>query len=355
MLIQPVTTIAPGSCMAARLVNQLIPMQLAAQFVTLVSKRARACGAFAGFWARALAALLMLLVATTAAGDNQGHTVTDHTGESQRLRVVTDILPVQSLVQSVAGDLHEVSTLIDGDEQAHHHSLKPSSARHVHEADIFIQIGDSLTPWLKEYRKSLPDHVTVISLNALPVTQTLPLFDEDDTAIGGTEDPHSWLNPDNALAWLDVIRDALTEKNHTQAEVYAMNAAAAKTQLQTVINSVETQLASLPEHYALVDHDAMRYFQQRFTLPSAKALFSHDDIAPGPAGLRRIRQHVSDNGINCMLVESPKPETLLDTVFDGRQFQTVPLDLMGRHLPAGSGLYTSLLLGVASSVLSCVS
>ena len=312
-------------------------------------------------WAIMLFCVLLWSGATVAANDSEHDSAHDdstshdhgNTSQAGALNIATDIPPVQSLVLSVVGDLHPVTVLLDGNEQVHHHALKPSDARHVHNADLFIQIGDSLTPWLKEYRKSLPEHVQVLNLNALPQTQTLTLYDEDNNAITDTEDAHSWLNPDNAVVWLDAIRDVLIQQNADNAGIYTANADNAKQQIARVVESIERQLTAVPDHYALVEHDALRYFQTRFGLPPVRPLFSHDDIPPGPAGLRDIRRYVAANKVDCVLIEGLQKEDLLNTVFNGVAYQAVSLDLMGRSLPMNATHYVATIEGVADSVLSC--
>ncbi|SLN60792.1 High-affinity zinc uptake system protein ZnuA precursor [Pseudoruegeria aquimaris] len=84
----------------------------------------------------------LILAAAAAAG-------LGHSACADVPQVVTDIAPVHSLVAQVMGEIGTPQLLIDGAADPHSFQLKPSQARGLANADLFIWVGPELTPSLE--------------------------------------------------------------------------------------------------------------------------------------------------------------------------------------------------------------
>ncbi len=285
----------------------------------------------------ALAAILLLLSAPLRAGS--------HAGPPQ---VVTDIPPVQGLVAEVMGEIGTPAVLLGPAASPHGFSLRPSQARALQGADLVIWIGPELTPWLEGPIAALAGDASQLRLLDHPATLRLPL-----RGGAGGLDPHAWLDPENARAWLPVIAAALARIDPANGGRYAANAAAAQLRIARAEARVARILAGAPPYVAL--HDAYQYFERRFGLTLIGTVAAGDAAPPGPARLARLRAAIRGRGIVCAFREPQQSPDLLETVLEGSGIVPRVLDPLGAGLEAGPGFYVALIERMARVIAGCVS
>lgn len=288
-------------------------------------------------------------------------------------RAVTDIAPVHSLVARVMEGVGEPALLVQPGMSEHDAALRPSEARALQEADVVIWIGPELTPWLEGAIGNLTGGVEVVALTEAEGTITLPrrddpLFEAHDHEEAHAEaghaeaerhghahgdlDPHAWLDPQNARAWLGVIAETLAEMDPENAETYRANAEAGRAELAALEDEITAMLEPFRGAPYLVFHDAYQYFEARFGVPAQGALAVSDASDPGPARLAEIRDAVAEREVACAFAEPQYDPGLLAAVAGG--VETAVIDPLGADLEPGPDLYPELLRGIADSMLSCL-
>ncbi len=316
---------------------------------------------------------LMLAVAPAAAG------VPD---------VVTDMPVVQSLVAQVMGDLGSPAVLLEQGMDVHSFQLRPSQARAVATADLLIWVGPELTPWLQRTVAGVGLAGRSVELLHSPGTETRDFGAADGHAAhgeggagaevagdaggdaggdaagveGGGDphghsdiDPHAWLDPANARAWLDLIAAELGAADPDNAATYAANAAAAKSGVDRVEALVRDVLAPVGATPILVHHDAYGYFEAHFGVIIAGEIELGDASAPSARKLDEVRKLLIANAAACIFPEAQQDPGLLDAVTRGTGTRVgSALDPEGTSLPYGPGLYGELMTRLARSIADCV-
>ncbi|MEP1352839.1 MAG: zinc ABC transporter substrate-binding protein [Tateyamaria sp.] len=102
--------------------------------------------------------------------------------------VAVDIAPVHSIVSAVMGDLGTPDLVIPAGASPHEHSLRPSEARALDQADVVVWMGHSLTPWLESPVETLAGDAAVVELLDHP--QTLLLDVRKVATFGAHEHGH---------------------------------------------------------------------------------------------------------------------------------------------------------------------
>ena len=277
-----------------------------------------------------LTALLLLFAAPADAGP----------------QVVTDIAPVHSLVAAVMDGIGEPAMLLDPNADPHHITLRPSQARALADAQAIFWIGPALTPWLAKPVASLPDTAHSVALSDVPGTTLIDLG-------GGKADPHSWLDPDNAVLWLRAIAETLGRIDPHNAARYTANADDAAAALQALNAEVAAQLAPLAGNRYLVAHDAYGYFFGHFGLQVTQAISDSDAAAPTAARLATLRDSLDAAPPTCALRAPQQSPAALDTLLAGTDTPQAMLDPLGTTLAPGPALYPDLLRGMADSIATC--
>lgn len=321
--------------------------------------------------------------------------------------VAVDIPPVHSLVDRVMGELGSPDLVIQPGASPHGYSMRPSEAEALSRADVVFWVSDDLTPWLARARQSLAGDAREVELMEVPGTlrhafrqgATFEAHDHggddhghddhgyddhghddhghddhghddhghddhehadhghDDHGHGhahGGLDPHGWLDPVNAQAWLEAIAASLAELDPDNADVYRQNAAEGQAELDTLIDELNDRLADARGTRFIVFHDAYQYFEHRFEVPAAGAISLGDASDPSPARIREIQTRVAELGVQCVFREPQYNPALVESVFEGTGVETsIVIDPLGVDLPLGETLYPQLLHGLAEGVTHC--
>lgn len=319
--------------------------------------------------------------------------------------VVTDIAPVHSLVARVMQGVGEPTMLMPQGASPHHHAMRPSEARALQNADLVVWIGEDLTPWLEDGVETLAAKAHSLELLHLKGTTAYTFreeavfgehHDHDDHADHDGhddhdhedhkdhdghdhekhekehheeasheghddhdhhdhegEDPHAWLAPENAIFWLGVIADELSEIDPNNAELYAMNAKGGVAEIEAAVENISAKLTPLHDARYVVFHDAYQYFERAFDISSTGALHLSDATPPSAGRLAEIQEEITEHGISCVFAEPQYNSALVASVApDG--IKTGILDPLGINLPAGPQLYTALLRDLADSAVECL-
>ena len=176
--------------------------------------------------------------------------------------------------------------------------------------------------------------------------------DTHDHAHAGP-DPHAWLDPVNAVAWLALIAQELSAIDPDNADLYAANAKAAQAELTALSDQIAGDLAPLADRPFLVFHDAYQYFEARFGVTAAGAVSISDASEPGPARLADLRALVSEQDVVCIFAEPQFNTSILTSVF-GDALRVGQLDPIGVDHTPGPGLYPAILRGMADAMTDCL-
>lgn len=273
--------------------------------------------------------------------------------------VVTDIPPVHSLVAQVMGDLGAPVLLIDRGADAHDYQMRPSQAGALSGAGLLVWVGPDMTPWLAEAAAARGKTASLVLLD-LPQTR-LRRFAGDGGATDAEghghdgADPHAWLDPANARAWLAGIADALATLDPQNAATYAANAAAASGAVATLDRDLQARLAQARATPIVTEHDAYGYFADHYGLTVLGSLAAGDAAAPGAARLAAIGDAMAGSaGGVCIFPEAGHATGIAEQLAADRgQRLGAALDPEGAAMPPGPELYPALLSAMADSIAAC--
>lgn len=280
--------------------------------------------------------------------------------------VVTDFAPVQSLAAKVMGELGQPDTLVEQGADPHSYQLRPSQARALAGADLVIWVGPELTPWMERVLESAVN-AQIIGLLADPSTMRRDYADEDahhdEAADAEAEeghdhhgtDPHAWLDPRNAKAWVVLIRDALVKADPQNANVYTHNADLALTDIDALEVEVAATLAPASRVPLAMGHDAYGYFADRFALTIAATVEAGDAASAGAAHLSELHAILAEKQVRCLFPEAGHDARQATVLIEGTATQLgKALDPEGQLLDRGPNLYDTLIRALAADISACV-
>ena len=162
----------------------------------------------------ALASLVLLALALSGLAMACGGSSGDKAAGGQ-VRVVTSLELFADFIRHVGGDRVQVTALIPGNADPHTYEPAPSQVAKVTKADLVIINGLGLEKTLSGLiENNVPGGVSIIEMaDGLPVLA-------GDPNEGETGNPHLWLNVQNAMRYVEKIRDALIEVDPEGAATY---------------------------------------------------------------------------------------------------------------------------------------
>lgn len=295
-------------------------------------------------------------------------------------KVVVTIKPVHALVSRLMDGIGVPQLVVDGSASPHTFTLKPSTARAINDADIFVRVSDSLEPFTRKIVTSLPQSVTVVTLAGADGVKLLDQRkggtfekhvhgheaeeeahsdhadeheDHDDHDEDG-KDGHLWLDPQNAKAIVADVAKAIAARYPDYAEKVQHNAAALDADLDALDGELAAKLKGSHGKPFIVFHDATQYFENHFGLSAAGSITVSPDVPPSARRLTEVRQKISSLGAVCVFTEPSFQPNLVAAVTEGTHARAGTLDAEGQMLTPGPNLYFDLMRGMAHNLAGCL-
>lgn len=307
-------------------------------------------------------------------------------------RVVVSIAPLHSLVAAVTGDRAEPHLIVPAGQSPHTFSLAPSDARALARAEIVFSSGGATDRFLNRALDSLATEAIHTSLLELDDVRTLEArsggaWRHEHEAQGGGEhadthagdhdeahaaehadehepsrevsadadiDPHAWLDPRNAIAFVRATADRLARLDPDHADTYRANAAAAIERIKVLDAALAEQLAPVVDRPYLVFHDAYQYFERRYGLTPSGSIVVDPGRPPGARRLSELRDRIESLGAVCLFVEPQFEPRIARTIAEGTGARIAELDPLGAALTPGPDLYPELLRRLGASLRECL-
>lgn len=233
--------------------------------------------------------------------------------------VVSTVAPITDMVRQVMGVRGELSGLVPDGVDSHTFEPAPRDARLLAEADLFFANGLFLEePSLDLAKANMPEHGIVINLADGALDENEWAFDSSFPESGGVPNPHLWLNVAYAEAYVEQIRDALTDIDPGGAEEYSRNAEGYLSQLTELDEVITAVVATIPvaQRKLVTYHDSWPYFGRRYGIEVVSAIQPSDFSQPSAAEVREIVEQVRTQRVPAVFGSEVFPSDVVRTIAD---------------------------------------
>ena len=280
-----------------------------------------------------------------------------HSSNADVPNVVTDITPIHSLVSIVMNGVGSPGLIIPSSASPHDFAFRPSQAGALQKADIVFWVGEDLTPWLLSPIQTLAKRAESVALIEDTRTHILELGDEEHEGHDHDDamhDPHAWLDPQNAIIWLDIIAERLSALDAEHSDAYQYNAEQGKLKIAKIIIDTSDALNITKDVKFIVAHDAYAYFAARFGLDIVGAITASDGEAPSAKRVADVTRLIQSKNVKCVFVHPGIKSGLVDAVIGKSDVKRGEIDPLGAHLEIGVSYYSDLITDMAASIRACV-
>ena len=317
------------------------------------------------------------------------------------LLAAASIKPIHSILSAVMKGAGPPGLIVSGAASPHSFHLRPSESRAIRDAALLVWVGPSLETFLDKPIQSLRKGKGVLTLSkahGLVRYEFRSGHDHNDHGHGHgkkgdhdhdhkddhgkkgehdhdhdrkhakehkdahghshdhgdlTEDPHYWLDPENAVVFARAMAEALAQIDKKNAALFAKNAKAFEKDIRLLRARLAGELAPVSQVEFVVFHAAYQYFEKRFGLRPAHVIAINPETSPGARQVSEVARTIAGEKIRCIFSEPQFSPKLVKILAAKSGAKAGVIDPLGADLPAGSKLYPSLLSNMARSIRKC--
>ncbi|XOV55030.1 metal ABC transporter substrate-binding protein [Pantoea sp. App145] len=219
---------------------------------------------------------------------------------SEKFRVVTTFTVIADMAKNVAGDAADVSSITKPGAEIHEYQPTPGDIKRAQGAQLILTNGLNLELWFRRFYQHLKDVPEVI------VTRGVTPMGISEGPYNGKPNPHAWMSPDNALIYVNNIRDALMHYDPANAAIYQRNAESYKQKITATLLPLRQQVAQIPENkrWLVSSEGAFSYLARDLGLKELYLWPINADQQGTPQQVRRVIDRVRQEHIPAVFSES---------------------------------------------------
>ena len=213
-----------------------------------------------------------------------------------KLDIVASFSILGDMVEQVAGDKANVTTIVGPDADAHLYQPTTGDAVAVAKADLVITNGMGFETWSAQLIESSGTKAAVV----VATDGITPLLVE------GEVDPHAWNALTNGIIYVNNIEAALSAASPADAATFKANADAYRARLEALHNRALAEIAKLPEDKRIVvtAHDAFGYLESAYGLTFLAPQGIDTEAEPSAKELAELISFLKDTGAGALFVEN---------------------------------------------------
>ena len=229
-------------------------------------------------------------------------TMTSFTNASanQRMKVLTTFTVLADMAANVAGDAADVVSITKPGAEIHGYEPTPQDIVRGSNADLILWNGMNLELWFKQFlgnMKSVPSVVLTDGINPISISSG---------NYQGKPNPHAWMGLDNAIIYIDNIRDAFVDHDPKNAQIYKTNAKNYINELRSTIIPLRKAIYDIPleRRWLVTCEGAFSYLAQDFKMKELYLWPMNADQVGTPKQIRTVIDGIRENNIDVVFCES---------------------------------------------------
>jgi ABC-type Zn uptake system ZnuABC Zn-binding protein ZnuA len=244
-----------------------------------------------------------------------------------RIKVVATTSLVGDVVSQVGGDNISLEVLLPMGTDPHSFSPSPIDASKVTDASIVFANGVGLEEFLKPLMESTGGSYKLVEVSDGIVYRSI--VEQDSGNNQPVDDPHTWMDPNNVIIWVDNISKALSEKDPNNAEFYLQNARNYQEKLRGLDKWIASEVSIVPEQNRklVTDHMVFGYFADRYGFTQVGAIIpGFSSLAePSAQDIAQIEDEIRSMGVKAIFIGVGMNSSLAQRIADDTGTQLVYL------------------------------
>ena len=217
----------------------------------------------------------------------------------EKKTVVATASMMADMAKNIAGGMVNVECIVPIGGDPHLHEPTPRDAQMVNRADLIIKNGLTFEGWLDELIENSGTKAKTIRVTE--GIQPIKSVEYENSA-----DPHAWMDASLGLTYIKNIKDALSELDPDNADIYAFNYGVYKTQLEDLDQYIKTAIQKIPaqKRVLITSHDAFQYYGRAYGIRLEAILGTSTDAEAQTSDIIRLNKVIKTSNVPALFVES---------------------------------------------------
>ena len=287
---------------------------------------------------RLWAVLVVALVIGACGGDSE-NTSQNADREDTRLKVVTTVSPITSIVENIGGPRISLEGVVPEGVNSHTFEPTPSMAKLMAGADLIIINGLFLEePTLALAESNKKDDVVILALGDRSVTPDEWQFDFTFPESAGHPNPHLWPDPNLGLRYAELVQARLAALDPDNAAYYAGNLEIFRGKVEKMDQAIRAAVATVPEgnRKLLTYHDSWAYFAKQYGMEVIGAVQPSNFSQPSVREVAELIDQVKELGLPAVFGSEVFSSDVLEAIASEADAQFID-DLADDDLPGKPG------------------
>lgn len=219
---------------------------------------------------------------------------------TEKFKVITTFTVIADMAKNVAGDAAEVSSITKPGAEIHEYQPTPGDIKRAQGAQLILSNGMNLELWFARFYQHLS------GVPEVTVSAGVQPMGISEGPYNGKPNPHAWMSAENALIYVDNIRDALAKYDPQNAAVYQKNAESYKVKIRQTLDPLRDELATLPtdKRWLVTSEGAFSYLARDNNLRELYLWPINADQQGTPKQVRKVIDAIRQHQIPTVFSES---------------------------------------------------
>lgn len=218
----------------------------------------------------------------------------------EKFKVITTFTVIADMAKNVAGDAAEVSSITKPGAEIHEYQPTPGDIKRAQGAQLILANGLNLERWFAHFYQHLsgvPEVVVSTGVKPMGITEG---------PYNGKPNPHAWMSAENALIYVDNIRDALVKYDPDNAQIYKQNAERYKAKIRQMADPLRAELEKIPadQRWLVTSEGAFSYLARDNDMKELYLWPINADQQGTPKQVRKVIDTIKKHHIPAIFSES---------------------------------------------------
>ncbi len=249
--------------------------------------------------------------------------------KTETLKVYTSFYVLYDFAKKIGGNKVEVINILSSGEDAHHFELTTKQMSELNDADLILINGLGFESWIEDVSSEIFSKIITTSAG----TTTIEIHEdelseeEEESHTHHGNDPHIWLNLDNAKKQMENIKNALINIDPSNTDYYQLN----YNKNEILIDGLKEQYTqklnplALAKQTFVVSHRAFGYIAETYNLNqiSLNGIDSEED--PDQATINEVINTINNEEISIIFYQTLTNLDIMQTIAENTNSVLRPL------------------------------
>lgn len=218
----------------------------------------------------------------------------------EKFKAVTTFTVIADMAKNVAGDAADVESITKPGAEIHEYLPTPGDIKRAQGAKLILANGMNLELWFAKFYqhlKGVPEAVVTRGITPMAI---------GSGPYQGKPNPHAWMSPDNAMIYVNNIRDAFIQYDPANADTYRANAQNYKQKIAATLAPLHEKIAGLSEsqRWLVTSEGAFSYLARDLGLKELYLWPINADQQGTPQQVRKVVDTIKRENIPTIFSES---------------------------------------------------